>query len=159
MAKLRHIAMAVPDIEAAAAFYEKTFELQRVKQTKKRIYLSDGTINLTLLPSNDLAGDAREGFVGLHHLGFVVEDTEATEGRLAENGGKIVETGGLGDLVLLELFIKGAAAYAQTLGGLLFIPTTILKHFQEQLALVLYQGRRLRPLRSLCGGMEGGGQV
>jgi catechol 2,3-dioxygenase-like lactoylglutathione lyase family enzyme len=44
MAKLRHIAMAVPDLEAAAAFYEKTFELERVKQTKKRIYLSDGTV-------------------------------------------------------------------------------------------------------------------
>jgi len=92
MAKLRHIAMAVPDLEAAAAFYEKTFELERVKQTKMRIYLSDGTMNLTLLPSDDLAGDTREGFVGLHHLGFVVEDTEATEGRLTDNGGRIVET-------------------------------------------------------------------
>ena len=92
MAKLRHIAMAVPDLEVAAAFYEKTFELERVKQTKKRIYLSDGTINLTLLPSDDLAGDAREGFVGLHHLGFVVEDTAAAEGRLSQNGGRIVET-------------------------------------------------------------------
>lgn len=92
MAKLRHIAMAVPDLEAAAAFYEKTFELERVKQTKLRIYLSDGTMNLTLLPSDDLAGDPREGFVGLHHLGFVVEDTEATERRLTDNGGKIVET-------------------------------------------------------------------
>ena len=92
MAKLRHIAMAVPDLEAAAAFYERTFELERVKQTKKRIYLSDGTMNLTLLPSDDLAGDAREGFVGLHHLGFVVEDTGAAEERLAANGGRIVET-------------------------------------------------------------------
>ncbi len=92
MAKLRHIAMAVPDLEAAAAFYEKTFELERVKQTKLRIYLSDGTMNLTLLPSDDLAGDPRVGFVGLHHLGFVVEDTEATEQRLADNGGKMVET-------------------------------------------------------------------
>jgi len=92
MAKLRHIAMAVPDLEQAAAFYEKTFDLERVKQTKKRIYLSDGTMNLTLLPSDDLAGDAREGFVGLHHLGFVVEDTESSEKRLSENGGRIVET-------------------------------------------------------------------
>ena len=92
MAKLRHIAMAVPDLEEAAAFYEKTFDLERVKQTKMRIYLSDGTMNLTLLPSGDLVGDAREGFVGLHHLGFVVDDTEGSERKLAENGGKIVET-------------------------------------------------------------------
>jgi hypothetical protein len=66
--------------------------------------------------------------------------------------------GGLGDLVLLDLFIKGAAAYAETLGGLLFIPPTILKHFQEQLALVLYKGRRRGPLRSLCGAMEHSGE-
>ena len=92
MAKLRHIAMAVPDLEEAATFYEKTFDLKRVKQTKLRIYLSDGTINLTLLPSDDLAGDDRENFVGIHHLGFVVENTEEAEKSLAENGGRIVET-------------------------------------------------------------------
>jgi catechol 2,3-dioxygenase-like lactoylglutathione lyase family enzyme len=94
MAKLRHIAMAVPDLEAAASFYEKTFDLERVKQTRKRIYLSDGIMNLTLLPSDDLTGDTREGFVGLHHLGFVVDDTKDSERKLAENGGKIVETPG-----------------------------------------------------------------
>ena len=31
MAKLRHIAMQVPDLEKAARFYEETFELKRVK--------------------------------------------------------------------------------------------------------------------------------
>jgi len=92
MAKLRHIAMSVPDMEKAAVFYEKTFDLERVKQTKRRIYLSDGTINLTLMPSTDLVGDDREGYVGLHHLGFVVSNTESSENRLAENGGKIVDT-------------------------------------------------------------------
>ena len=92
MAKLRHIAMSVPDMEKAAVFYEKTFDLERVKQTKRRIYLSDGTINLTLVPSTDLVGDNREGYVGLHHLGFVVSNTERSEHRLVENGGKIVET-------------------------------------------------------------------
>ena len=84
--------MAVPDMETAAAFYEKTFDLERVKQTKRRIYLSDGTMNLTLLPSTDLVGDDRVDFVGLHHLGFVVDDTEGSERKLSENGGKIVET-------------------------------------------------------------------
>ena len=92
MAKLRHIAMSVPDMETAAAFYEKTFDLERVKQTKRRIYLSDGTINLTLMPSSDLIGDEREGYVGLHHLGFVVDNTEGSEKKLADNGGKIVDT-------------------------------------------------------------------
>ena len=92
MAKLRHIAMSVPDMEKAAVFYEKTFDLERVKQTKRRICLSDGTINLTLVPSTDLVGDDREGYVGLHQLGFVVSNTERSEHKLVENGGKIVET-------------------------------------------------------------------
>lgn len=92
MAKLRHIAMSVPDMETAAAFYEKTFDLERVKQTKRRIYLSDGTINLTLMPSSDLIGDEREGYVGLHHLGFVVDNTEGSEQKLSDNGGRIVDT-------------------------------------------------------------------
>lgn len=92
MAKLRHIAMAVPDMETAAAFYEKTFDMERIKQTKMRIYLSDGTVNLTLMPSDDLAGDDRKDFVGLHHLGFVVDSTESVEQRLSANGGRIVET-------------------------------------------------------------------
>jgi catechol 2,3-dioxygenase-like lactoylglutathione lyase family enzyme len=92
MAKLRHIAVAVPDLEKAAAFYEKSFGLERVKQTKKRIYLSDGTVNLTLLPSDDLAGDKREGFVGLHHLGFVVDDVAEAGKRIEQNAGALVDT-------------------------------------------------------------------
>lgn len=91
MAKLRHIAVAVPDLEKAAAFYENSFGLERVRQTKKRIYLTDGTINLTLLPSDDLAGDPRKGFVGLHHLGFVVDDVKETGARIEANAGKPVD--------------------------------------------------------------------
>ena len=33
MAKLRHIAIAVPDVEKSAQFYEKVFELERVGTT------------------------------------------------------------------------------------------------------------------------------
>jgi len=91
MAKLRHIAIAVRDIEKAAKFYETTFGLQRVLATAKRINLSDGTMNLTLLPSDDRAGDPREDFVGLHHLGFVVEDVPATNRQIEAHGGRAVQ--------------------------------------------------------------------
>ena len=37
MDKLRHVSIAVSDIEAAARFYETTFGLERVKQTEKNI--------------------------------------------------------------------------------------------------------------------------
>src|SRR4051812_10878841 len=77
MARLRHIAVVVKDLEKAAAFYEKVFELERVGEEHiemgSAIYLSDGVINLALLKYKGEAGsgtkDAAE-FVGAHHFGF-----------------------------------------------------------------------------------------
>ena len=50
MAKLRHIALAVPDPEKAAKFYSEVFGLTIVEPTHSPIasgvYLSDGTICL-----------------------------------------------------------------------------------------------------------------
>ena len=90
MAKLRHIAISVPDLEKAAAFYENAFGLERVRQTRTRINLSDGTVNLTLLPHDDLAGDPRTAFVGLHHFGVTVDDVAETVEKIEANGGRRV---------------------------------------------------------------------
>jgi catechol 2,3-dioxygenase-like lactoylglutathione lyase family enzyme len=53
MAKLRHIAITVPDPEKAAAFYMRAFGMERVGETDwanaRGVYLTDGTINLALL--------------------------------------------------------------------------------------------------------------
>ncbi len=94
MAKLRHIALSVPDIEAAAKFYIDTFGMQRVNLAitpyGDGLSLSDGTVNLTLLKfhTEDAAGDERgKDFVGLHHMGFVVDDLEASSARIETNGG------------------------------------------------------------------------
>ena len=91
MDKLRHISIAVPDIAAAASFYEKTFGLERVKETERSVCLSDGTINVTLTPPTALTSTDCKDFVGIHHLGFVVEDKEATSKKLSENGGRTSE--------------------------------------------------------------------
>ena len=87
MAKLRHISIAVPDVQAAAAFYEKTFGLERVKDGGKSICLSDGTVNVTLTRPMDLESTDCKDFVGVYHLGFVVDDKTETSKRLVENGG------------------------------------------------------------------------
>ncbi len=94
MAKLRHIALSVPDIEAAAKFYIDTFGMQRVNLAitpyGDGLSLSDGTVNLTLLKfhTEDAAGDERgKDFVGLHHMGFVVDDLEASSAQIETNGG------------------------------------------------------------------------
>ncbi len=93
MAKLRHIAIAVPDVERSAQFYEKVFELERVGTTDSDlatgIYLSDGVICLALLnyKTDEAAGKERgKDYVGVHHVGFWVDDLDDME-KSIENGG------------------------------------------------------------------------
>lgn len=94
MAKLRHIAMQVPDLEQAARFYESVFEMNRVGEVESpvgnAISLSDGVMNLTLLHFPDGKGGMLNGpdWAGLHHFGFVVEDKDATIARIDAAGGK-----------------------------------------------------------------------
>ena len=91
MAKLRHVSMAVPDVESAAQFYQKTFDLECVKKTERSIWLSDDTVNLTLTPTESFKGTDKEGFVGIDHLGFVVDDKQDTGRKLVENGGRAAD--------------------------------------------------------------------
>ncbi len=94
MAKLRHIAITVPDPEKAAAFYMKAFGLKRVGQTDwegaQGVYLSDGVVNLALLryKTGEFAGELGMDFVGVHHFGFIVEDVAATRKAIEAAGGK-----------------------------------------------------------------------
>ena len=89
--KLRHIAISVPDKEKAARFYEETFGLERVSQSRVATRLSDGLMNITLLQfeSEEDAGDERgKDFVGLHHFGIWVDDIEAMTRAIEMNGGR-----------------------------------------------------------------------
>jgi catechol 2,3-dioxygenase-like lactoylglutathione lyase family enzyme len=94
MAKLRHVAMQVPDLEKAAAFYEKCFELKRVIKAETEIgnaiMLSDGVMNLTLLhfPKGTTGGINGPDWAGLHHLGFIVDDYDETKKMIEREGGK-----------------------------------------------------------------------
>ncbi|MDH3236512.1 MAG: VOC family protein [Alphaproteobacteria bacterium] len=93
MAKLRHLALQVPDLEKAARFYEQVFELSRVREAESPIgnavMLSDGVVNLTLLHFPDGKGGQINGpgWAGLHHMGFVVDDADATAKRIEDAGG------------------------------------------------------------------------
>ena len=92
MAKLRHIAMVVEEMEKTAQFYEKSFGLQRVRQTDTAIGLSDGVVSLVIIhPSNvNMKGDDRRG---LHHLGFLVDDVDRESAKVEANGA--VRQGGI----------------------------------------------------------------
>lgn len=101
MAKLRHIALSVKDLEASAQFYENAFDMKRVRQSDVAIMLSDGVVSLALLHlhSNDNAPDERgPDYTGLHHMGFLVEDmTSSCDAVEAAGGtfhGQILNVGG-----------------------------------------------------------------
>jgi methylmalonyl-CoA/ethylmalonyl-CoA epimerase len=94
MAKLRHIAISVPDPEKAAQFYERVFGMKRVGETDSPlatgVYLSDGVVNMALLryKTDEAAGAERgKNYVGVHHFGFQVEDLEDAQRRVEEHGG------------------------------------------------------------------------
>ena len=94
MAKLRHIAMQVPDPHKAAEFYMRVFGMQKVGETDwenaRGVYLSDGVINLALLDYKTVeAAGAERGcdFVGIHHIGFWVDDVAATRKAIEAEGG------------------------------------------------------------------------
>ena len=94
MAKLRHIAITVPDPFKAAEFYMKAFGMHKVGETDwenaRGVYLSDGTINLALLhyKTETAAGSRGREFVGVHHFGFWVDDVERSREAIEAAGGR-----------------------------------------------------------------------
>jgi methylmalonyl-CoA/ethylmalonyl-CoA epimerase len=74
MAKLRHIAIIVPDPEKSAQFFEQAFDMKRVGTARRGIYVSDGTVNVALLK---IESDQEK--VGLYHFGMWVDDLPAAE--------------------------------------------------------------------------------
>ena len=109
MGKLRHIAISVPDPWKAADFFIKAFGLEKVGETDsslaRGVFLSDGIINVALLnyKTDKAAGEDRgKDYVGLHHIGFWVDDVE--------EAGKAIEAAG-GTYYMGEIALKGNSFY------------------------------------------------
>ena len=95
MARIRHIALSVKDIDQTADFYEKAFGLQRSPKTEGptawRVYMSDGEINLALLQYKSSVGsglDDPTSFVGIHHFGFQCDDITSQQEKIEDAGGE-----------------------------------------------------------------------
>jgi glyoxylase I family protein len=95
MPKIKHIALATPDVERTARFYIEVFGLKAVGTIDdpgtRGYFLSDGEINLAILHfKNDAAAGVERGkdWSGLHHIGFHVESLEAIAERLAQAGAR-----------------------------------------------------------------------
>lgn len=86
MAKIGHIALLSENQNTLADFYKNTFDMKEVFRHQSKagggdaIYLSDGTINLAILP-------ARGRKEGLYHFGFKVDDVDQTFEQVKAAGG------------------------------------------------------------------------
>jgi predicted enzyme related to lactoylglutathione lyase len=96
MARLRHFAVCVSDLDKSAKFYGEVFGMKRHGREDlpigSAVYMGDGTINLALLnfkgdKGHDF-GDKPEGQIGPNHFGFQVESMKDTQARIEAHGGK-----------------------------------------------------------------------
>lgn len=92
--RIRHFAISVPDPWAAAEFYKTAFGLEELGETDgklaKGVFLTDGVVNLALLKFKDdvAAQGTGKDYVGLHHVGFWVDDAIASEEQATTAGAK-----------------------------------------------------------------------
>jgi len=97
MAKIRHIAYRSKDVEAMAKFFVEAFEMEIAERRPNgAIDLSDGTMNITVLPMAPQTTDGRTPNLGIDHMGFSVEDLDDARQRLVAAGGKELNTIGSG---------------------------------------------------------------
>ena len=108
MPKLRHIAYRADDVEAMAQFFVGGFEMEVVqRRTNGAIDLSDGTMNITILPAAMPRGDGMLPNRGIDHLGFTVEDEDAVRTRVLAAGGREMATVDLGGAAHYEVKFEG----------------------------------------------------
>ena len=84
MAKLQHLALITLDPERLAKFYMEVFDMQFLHRREPgsrpptgAVFLTDGNINLALLP-NRSEGKPN----GINHIGFHIDDAQEVDNRL-----------------------------------------------------------------------------
>ena len=89
MGKLRHIAIAVPNADETARFYEQAFGMKRVRESASAVMLTDGVVSLAIL--NNRTSHEALGHTGLHHVGFITDDVDETAARAEKSGARYAD--------------------------------------------------------------------
>jgi catechol 2,3-dioxygenase-like lactoylglutathione lyase family enzyme len=82
--RLRHVALSVADPWETAEFYKESIGLEEVTELDgdlaEGVFLTDGVVNLAILhfKSDEASQGTGKDFVGLHHIGFWVDDVIAS---------------------------------------------------------------------------------
>lgn len=85
MARIRHLAILTENVEKLVDFYTKAFGLKIVEGVGTATYLSDGHINLAIIPiAPERKVEGTNLKPGLYHFGFEVESVAALQGVCKE---------------------------------------------------------------------------
>src|SRR5262245_12803724 len=88
MGKIRHIAYRAEDVEAMARFFEQGLGMTIIQRRgNNAIDLTDGTLNITVLPASLPTEDGVRR-TGVDHIGFEVEDEAAAQRAIEAAGGR-----------------------------------------------------------------------
>lgn len=117
MAKVRHIAYRAADVEGMANFFVNALGMTITQRRKNRaIDLSDGSINITVLPILQVGPNGEAPRQGIDHIGFTVEDEETTSRLLEAEGAQKIGTIELGSAAHYEVKYKGPEGIVVDLG-------------------------------------------
>lgn len=100
-ARLKHVAICTKDPDATAEFFQRFFDLDLVERNDvgeyRYVFLTDGDLNLALLDFKTEAAarafnvEGGPSFVGVHHIGFMVDDPAVVLARLKASQARVVE--------------------------------------------------------------------
>jgi len=80
MARIRHLAILTQDVDRLVKFYTNSFGLKIVQGVGTATYLTDGHINLAIIPigpEREIEGNQLKE--GINHFGFEVESVDAVD--------------------------------------------------------------------------------
>jgi catechol 2,3-dioxygenase-like lactoylglutathione lyase family enzyme len=107
MAKIRHIAYRAVDPDEMANFFAKSMGMTIVQKRKNNaIDLSDGTINITVLPLRAGTADGEPArHPGIDHIGFTAENDAEAFRMMEAAGAKKAGTVNLGTAYYEDKFV------------------------------------------------------
>ncbi len=118
MAKIRHVAYRAADVEGMANFFVNALGMTITQRRKNRaIDLSDGTINITVLPMLQAGPNGEPPRQGVDHIGFTVEDEEKAFRVLEDAGARKIATIQLGSAAHYEAKFQGPEGIVVDIGN------------------------------------------
>ena len=106
MAKIRHIAYRAVDVDAMAKFFVDAMGMKLIQKRKNNaIDLSDGSVNITVLPLGAGMPDGEKKRAGIDHIGFSAENDQEQLRMLEAAGAKKAGTLNLGTAYYEDKFL------------------------------------------------------